>query len=84
MSGIDNLCASIPAQARTGKFRLEDALEDELDQFVDWLVTSGKTTATARSYRSYVAKALFMDSEWKDMTSDQRSAVRKLAEFKAC
>lgn len=80
---INEMIEAIPAHTRTNKFALDAETEQVLDAFVDWLVVNNKTTATARSYRSYCAKALCLGLDWSDMTSDMRSAVRKLAEFQA-
>jgi hypothetical protein len=80
---IHDLTGQIPAASRAGtSFPLAPELEATLDEFVEWLVTvDGKTRNTANSYRSYVAKALYLETSWKDLTSDQRSGVRALARF---
>lgn len=84
---ITTLIANIPEASaeRTGKF--ESMLDDEtrgiLASFVEHLVTEGKTTATAQSYKSYVAKALALELDWADMSSDVRSAVKAFAKFAA-
>lgn len=69
------------ANTRTGKFKLEPEIEAELDAFVDWLISQNRSEGGARSYRSYVAKALFLKLDWTDMDSDIRSGVRKFAEY---
>jgi hypothetical protein len=83
MNEIHQLTSQIPAQSRAGtSFPLPQDVEETLDAFVRWLrEVDGKTENTSNSYRSYVAKALFLGTEWKDLTSDQRSAVRALERF---
>lgn len=73
------------AQARPRGDReasLPEEVREELDAFVDFLVGEGKTTATARSYRSYVVTALVSGSPWDELSSDVRSACRALARFR--
>ena len=79
---ISDLTSSIPTTSgRSSKFQLDAETEHELDLFVEWLVSNTYSTGTAQSYRSYCAKALFMELEWHQMTSDMRCAVKKLREF---
>lgn len=80
---IHTLTAQIPSHSKSGtSFPLTQELEQHLDEFVTWLrEVDGKTENTSNSYRSYVAKALFLETPWKDLTSDQRSGIRALARF---
>lgn len=78
---FDELIEHIPTKARTNQYSLPDEAERVLDRFVEWLGTQGKTRATSQSYRSYVSKAQCLGQTWEQMTSDQRSAVRKFKEF---
>lgn len=56
---------------------------EELDAFVKYLENvEAKTTATARSYRSYVVTALVSGAPWDELSSDVRSACRALARFR--
>lgn len=83
MDELNTLLGQIPAHSKAGtSFPLSAELEAHLDAFVEWLVrVDGKTQNTANSYRSYCAKALFLETSWKDLTSDQRSGIRALARF---
>jgi hypothetical protein len=65
----------------SGKYdsKLDPATRQLLTEFVTWLKADGKSDATARSYRSYMAKAIAEPTA--KLTSDQRSAIRKFEEF---
>lgn len=83
MSDISNLVAMAKARpAGDREAHLTEATRASLDAFMDALVADGKTTATARSYRSYMVTALLATKRgdtWDDLTSDVRSAVRAYA-----
>lgn len=87
MTAIDNLLALVDDNSsktsRESKYTsmLDAETVVQLDKFVEWLVAQNKTSATASSYKSYVAKALALELDWSDMSSDVRSAVKKFAEF---
>ena len=81
---IQDLTESIPTSgSRTNKFALDAETEATLDEFVAWLITNTYSQGTSQSYRSYCAKALFLELDWSQMTSDMRCAVKKLREFMA-
>lgn len=78
---VNTLISSIPADgssAGSGKYesQLSADTRQVLGNFVELLLSEGKTTATANSYKSYVAKALVLGTGWDELTSDQKSAVR--------
>lgn len=81
---IEDLVASVKGGVKSSKYQLDAESEHILDEFVEWLMNEAeprKTQATSQSYRSYCAKAMYLDQAWDELTSDQRSAVRALAEF---
>lgn len=66
---------------------LDDEDREELHSFLEWFRTQrghkGDTVSSASvsSYKSYLSKAWALETEDEDLTSDQRSAVRKYNEF---
>jgi hypothetical protein len=75
------LAKSRPAHSRESV--LDSDTRELLDAFVEALVADGKTTATARSYRSYLVTALTSGKTWSELSSDCRSAVRAYARLMA-
>jgi hypothetical protein len=60
---------------------LDQPTRDRLDAFVEHLESIGRTTATARSYRSYLVTYLTNDLSFDEQTSDVKSAARAFARF---
>lgn len=83
---IQNLLAQIPE--KTGSRALE-ALDPDvreiLEDFAAWLEESdGKSPATAKAYKSYVATALATMKEpgdWDNLTTDIRSGVNAFVRY---
>jgi hypothetical protein len=80
-----NLLTSVNDTTRTGKYEamLDDEDRAELTQFVAWFKTQTESSASVSSYKSYLAKAWAEEQTADQLTSDQRSAVRKYGEFLA-
>jgi len=57
------------------------ATRQQLDAFVEYLRSTGKTEATARSYRSYMVTALTSECTFDELSSDCKSAARAYARF---
>jgi len=87
-SPIARLLEQIPE--KTGSKAIE-ALDPEtraiLDAFEEWLQKGdGKSKATAKAYKSYVAGALLAMQDgktWDDLTTDVRSGVNAFVRFSA-
>jgi uncharacterized protein YndB with AHSA1/START domain len=85
-SPIARLLEQIPE--KTGSKAIE-ALDPEtraiLDEFEAWLeAADGKSKATAKAYKSYVAGALLVMQDgktWDDLTTDVRSGVNAFVRF---
>jgi hypothetical protein len=85
-SKIDQLLAQVPEKSGS---RAVEALDPEtrgiLEAFTSWLEdVDGKSPATAKAYKSYVATAIAkMESgeTWDDMTTDVRSGVNAFVRY---
>jgi hypothetical protein len=82
-----NTLESLVADAKSAPNRssrdanLPLATRQQLDAFVAWLESTGKTSATARSYRSYMVTALTTECTFDELSSDCKSAARAFARF---
>lgn len=83
---IDRLLEQVPE--KTGSKALE-ALEPEtrevVEDFARWMVDEdGKSEATAKAYKSYVATALVAMAEgkdWDELSTDVRSGVNAFVRY---
>lgn len=74
---------------KVGEFEamLDEEDREELHSFLEWFkVQRGNkgdfvTSASVSSYKSYLSKVWALEIEDSDLTSDQRSGVRKYNEF---
>ena len=75
--------AVVEGGARPGKYEAMLDAEDrqELTEFITWWKTQTESSATVSSYKSYLAKAWALEQDENQVTSDQRSALRKYSEF---
>ena len=67
------------SKSRTSKYQVDPETEVLIQEFQDFLISEGKTSATSKSYGSYVRKTISTSGE--NMTSDMKSAVRKFRFF---
>ena len=58
---------------------LDSEQKELISEFLAWFATTGVTTNSVNSYKSYLSKAFALGTEFKDLTQDQKSAVRKFA-----
>lgn len=84
---INDLLAQVPTSARSSKWmdRVTDDSREVLELFQAWLTESdGKSEATARAYKVYVAQALCTIQDGGDvqeLSTDVRSALNALRRF---
>jgi hypothetical protein len=75
------------AKGKAWEDQLPQDERDLLPGFQEFLErTEGKSEATSRAYRSYVAQAMCKlrgGDSWKDLTTDVRSAVNAFIRFSA-
>lgn len=92
-----NLAESIKSSSngKVGEYEamLDEEDREELESFLEWFKVQlghkpgpdGKpafvSSASVSSYKSYLSKAWALETEASELTSDQRSAVRKYNEF---
>lgn len=87
-TSIQDLLGQVPAAKGSEALgKLDAEVVEILDGFAEWLQSDdGKTQATARAYKSYVATALvaMQDGEsWDSFSTDVRSGVRAFQRFSA-
>jgi hypothetical protein len=83
---ITDLLSQVPG-GKTGDVlaKLDEDTREALEAFKAWLTSDdGKSEATARAYKTYVAQAIvhFKDGgDWDGLSTDQRSGVRAFGRY---